>query len=114
MFGQYHHFFSHAPEKIPYAIERYRNEVNRIYDVLDTRLGESEFLAGDCFTIADIANYTWPARFEAPEIDLSIGERKNLRRWFDLLSARPSVQSGMEIPAPPKRSRAFTTDTAQK
>lgn len=95
MFGQYHHFFSHAPEKVPYAIARYRKEVTRLYDVLEARLAGSDYLAAGDYTIADLASYTWVARFEAPEIDLGIGERKALRRWFNAISARPAVQRGM-------------------
>jgi GSH-dependent disulfide-bond oxidoreductase len=98
MFGQYHHFFSHAGKKVPYAIARYRREVERLYVVMEDRLGTSAYLAGDDYSIADLASYTWIARFEAPEIDLSIGERTHLRRWFDTLSARPAVQKGMSIP----------------
>ncbi len=95
MFGQYHHFFSHAPQKVPYAIARYRKEVTRLYDVLEERLSQSDYLAGADYTIADLASYTWVARFEAPEIDLGIGERKALRRWFDAISARPATGRGM-------------------
>lgn len=99
MFGQYHHFFSHAPEKVPYAIERYRKEVERLYEVMNERLDTSRFLAGDDYSIADIASYTWVARLEAPEIDLSIGDRAHLNRWFVAISARPAVQRGMAVPA---------------
>jgi GSH-dependent disulfide-bond oxidoreductase len=99
MFGQYHHFYSHAPEKVPYAIERYRKEVERLYAVMDERLETSRYLAGDGYSIADIASYTWVARFEAPEIDLSIGARAHLKRWFETISDRPAVQRGMVAPA---------------
>ncbi len=98
MFGQYHHFFSHAPDQVPYAIARYRNEIERLYAVMDARLATSPYLAGDDCSIADLASYTWIARFKAPEIDLSIGARRHLKRWFETLSERPAVQSGMAIP----------------
>lgn len=97
MFGQYHHFFSHAPERVPYAVARYRIEVERLYSVMEERLATSPFIAGETYSIADIANYTWIKRFEAPEIDVSIGERPHLQRWFGTVSARPAVQRGMAV-----------------
>lgn len=98
MFGQYHHFFSHAPENVPYGINRYRKEVERLYEVLDSQLSKTTYLCGLDYTIADLATFTWIARFEDPQIDLGIGERANVRRWFDAVSARPAVQRGMNIP----------------
>ena len=98
LFGQYHHFHSHAKERIPYAIARYGKEVNRLYDVLNDRLGESANVAGDDYTIADLANYTWIERFERPDLDLDIGNRPALRRWYDAVSARPAVERGMKVP----------------
>ncbi len=98
LFGQYHHFHSHAKERIPYAIARYGKEVNRLYDVLNDRLGESAYLAGDDYSIADLANYTWIERFERPDLDLDIGNRPALRRWYDAVSARPAVERGMKVP----------------
>jgi GST-like protein len=99
MFGQYHHFHSHAKERIPYAIARYGKEVGRLYDVLDDRLGESAYLAGADYSIVDLANYTWVERFERPDLDLDIGDRASLRRWYDSISARPAVERGMKVPA---------------
>ncbi len=99
LFGQYHHFHSHAKERIPYAIARYGKEVNRLYDVLNDRLGESANVAGDDYTIADLANYTWIERFERPDLDLDIGNRPALRRWYDAVSARPAVERGMKVPS---------------
>lgn len=96
MFGQAHHFLRFAPEKIPYAMQRYKNETARLYGVLDERLGESEFLAGE-YSIADIATYPWVARHDWQEIDLAA--YPNLARWFAAISARPAVVRGMQVPS---------------
>jgi GST-like protein len=95
MFGQAHHFRRFAPEQIPYAIERYTKETARLYGVLDRRLGEAEYLAGE-YGIADMATYPWVARHEWQGVTLD--EFKNVRRWFDAISARPAVQRGMQVP----------------
>lgn len=95
MFGQAHHFRRFAPEKIPYAIDRYTNETRRLYGVLDRRLAEAEYLAGD-YSIADIATYPWAARHEWQGVALS--EFPAVKRWFDALSARPAVARGMAVP----------------
>src|SRR5919202_3246064 len=89
MFGQAHHFRRFAPEQIPYAIERYTKETARLYGVLDKRLAEAEYLAGE-YGIADMATYPWAARHEWQGV--SLGDFPNVRRWFDAISARPSVQ----------------------
>ncbi len=96
MFGQAHHFLRFAPEKIPYAMQRYKNETARLYGVLDERLGEAEFLAGE-YSIADIATYPWVARHDWQEIDLAA--YPNLARWFAAISARPAVARGMQVPS---------------
>ncbi|MGE0095550.1 MAG: glutathione S-transferase N-terminal domain-containing protein [Alphaproteobacteria bacterium] len=95
MFGQAHHFRRFAPEKIPYAIDRYTNETKRLYGVLDRRLEDAEFLAGD-YSIADIATYPWVARHEWQ--GASLVEFSSVKRWFDVLSARPAVARGMAVP----------------
>lgn len=95
MFGQAHHFFHAAPEKIPYAIERYHQEVRRLYGVLEKRLGDREYLGAD-YSIADIATYPWVARYERHRVKLE--EFPNVKRWFDAISARPAVQRGMAVP----------------
>jgi GST-like protein len=95
MFGQVHHFLRAASEPVPYAIERYSKEKDRLYGVLDKRLGESEFLAGE-YSIADIATYPWVSRFEWHKTDLA--SVPNVKRWFDTLSARPAVKRGMAVP----------------
>ncbi len=95
MAGQTHHFRRAAPEPIPYAIDRYTNETKRIYGVMDKRLGEAPYLAGD-YSIADMACYPWVARHEWQTIDLA--DFPNLKRWFDTLGARPAVSKGMAVP----------------
>jgi GST-like protein len=95
MFGQAHHFLRFAPEKIPYAMQRYKNETARLYGVLEARLGKVEYLAGE-YSIADIATYPWTARYEWQEIDLAA--YPNVARWFAAISARPAVRRGMQVP----------------
>ena len=96
MFGQAHHFRRFAKEQIPYAIERYTNETRRLYGVMDKRLGDVEYLAGDDYTIADIATYPWCSRHEWQGVDLS--DFPNLKRWYDAIGARPAVERGMKVP----------------
>jgi len=96
MLGQAHHFRRFAPEQVPYAIERYTNETRRLYGVLDRRLGEVEYLAGD-YSIADIATFPWAARHEWQGVDLA--EFANVKRWFDAIAARPAVERGMAVPS---------------
>jgi GST-like protein len=95
-FGQVHHFLRAAKVEVPYAIERYIKEKDRIYGVLDRRLGEAPYLAGDEYTIADIATYPWVARYEWHKTDLST--LPNVKRWFDTVGARPAVKRGMAVP----------------
>lgn len=95
MFGQTHHFLRAAKEQVPYAIERYTKEKDRLYGVLDTRLAAAPFLAGE-YSIADIATYPWVARHEWHKTDLN--QFPNVKRWFDIISARPAVQRGMAVP----------------
>lgn len=96
MLGQAHHFRRFAPEKIPYAIERYSNEARRLYGVLEGRLAAARHLGGDDYSIADIATYPWAARHEWQGIDLS--EFPNVLRWFEAVGERPAVQRGMAVP----------------
>ena len=95
MFGQVHHFLRAAPEPVPYGIERYTKETRRLYGVLDKRLGEAKFLAGD-YSIADIATYPWVARHEWHKVDLA--EFPNVARWYGEIGARPAVARGMRVP----------------
>jgi GST-like protein len=99
MFGQTHHFFRAAPEDVPYGKKRYHTETKRLYGVMNKRLGEAKYLAGDEYTIADIATYPWVARYEWHQVDLN--EFPNVKRWFDEISARPAVKKGMAVPTPP-------------
>jgi GST-like protein len=95
MFGQTHHFRRFAPEPVPYAIERYTKETARLYGVLDERLGDSEYLAGD-YSIADMATYPWVARWEWQGVKLD--DFAHVKRWFTAVGARPAVQRGMAVP----------------
>ena len=96
IFGQVHHFLRAAKEPVPYAIERYTKETQRLYGVLNARLHDREYLAGD-YSIADIATYPWVARYEWHKTNLA--DFPNVKRWFDAISARPAVQRGMKVPA---------------
>lgn len=89
MAGQNGHFNVYAPEKIPYAIERYTRETARLYGVLDRRLADREFIAGDAYSIADIACYPWIVPHAAHGQDLAAFP--NLRRWFEAVGARPAT-----------------------
>ncbi len=90
MLGQNHHFVQYAPEPIPYAIDRYVNETKRLYGVLDRRLAESRFLAGEDYTIADMASYPWIVPHEKQRQNLD--DFPNLKRWFDTIAARPATK----------------------
>ena len=97
MQGQANHFLRYAPEKIPYAIDRYQNETRRLYSVLDNRLKQNgDWLVGDRMTIADIANFSWVnlAYFAGVEIE----EFPNLKKWTDRMKRREAVKRGLEIP----------------
>jgi GST-like protein len=94
MAGQAHHFLRYAPQKVEYAMHRYRTEVSRLYRVLDTQLEKSEYIAGD-YTIADIAAWPWVARYEMQEQD--IATFPNVRRWFEIVATRPAVQRGSVV-----------------
>ncbi|HWP60429.1 MAG TPA: glutathione S-transferase N-terminal domain-containing protein [Candidatus Acidoferrales bacterium] len=94
IFGQAHYFIG-AEEKIPQAIERFKNETLRLYRVMDGHLATHEFFAGD-YSIADIATYPWVSRYERHQVNLS--DFPNVKRWFDAISARPAVRRGMEVP----------------
>lgn len=101
LLGQAHHFRAYAPEKIPYAIDRYTNEANRLYNVLDVRLREHEYLAGE-YSIADIATFPWLRSHERQGVDLD--EYPNVKRWFDVIAERPAVKRGVEVLADRRRA----------
>jgi len=94
MAGQNHHFRLYAKEKIPYAIERYLNETNRLYGVMDRRLATRRFLTGETYTIADIACYPW---VQPERQGQNIEEFPHLKRWFETVKARPAVEKGFAV-----------------
>jgi GST-like protein len=95
MFGQAHHFMRAKKDEIPYGSERYGTESKRLYGVLEKRLSEADYLAGE-YSIADIATYPWVARHEWHRVDLAAFPA--VKRWFDRIAARPAVARGMQIP----------------
>ena len=100
MLGQANHFLNAAPERIPYAIDRYVTECARLIKVLDNQLAQTEYMAGD-YSIADIATYPWlvvgfPA-VKAAKSDV-VGEGASVARWIAAVGARPAVKKGMEVP----------------
>ena len=95
MMGQANVFYRYAPEKIPYAIDRYHREVLRLFGVLERRLASNEYLAGD-YSIADIATWSWVRGYEWSGVTLD--GLPNIKRWLDLVSARPAVQRGRAVP----------------
>jgi GST-like protein len=95
MLGQAHHFRIYAPEKIDYAVNRYTNEAKRLYGVIDKRLSQSAYLAGDEYTIADIATFPWLRSAQNQGIDWD--DYPHAKRWFDEISARPAVMRGVDV-----------------
>ena len=95
MLGQAHHFRIYAPEKIPYAIERYTNEAKRLYGVMNRRLAKSKYIAGPEYTIADIAIFPWLRSWKNQGIDWN--DFPHLKGWFDEIAARPAVMRGVEV-----------------
>jgi GST-like protein len=95
MLGQTHHFVFYNEGKSPYAEERYLKETARIYGVLDKRLGDKEYLAGD-YSIADIATWPWIARY--PRQRMELRDYPNLLRWYKAIAKRPAVQRGYHVP----------------
>jgi GST-like protein len=107
MQGQANMFFRYFPEKIPAAIDRYQNETKRLYTVMNTRLGEVEYLAGD-YSIADIACWSWVSIHEWSGVP--IDELPNLQRWLNAIRERPAVQRGIVVPHP----MSFANVSAEK
>jgi GST-like protein len=95
MLGQAHHFRIYAPEKIEYAINRYTNEAKRLYGVLDKQLSNTAYLAGNDYTIADIATFPWTRSWKNQGIDMD--DFPHAKRWFDEISERPAVRRGVEV-----------------
>jgi GST-like protein len=95
MAGQNHHFVQYAPEPIPYAIDRYVKETNRLYGVLDRRLADRPFIAGDAYSIADMAAYPWIVPHRKQRQDLA--DFPHVRRWFEAIRARPATLRAYQI-----------------
>lgn len=108
MMGQANVFTRYFPEHLPSVVERYRREGRRLFEVLDGHLADNEYLAGN-YSIADIANWSWVHTHEWPGID--VGALDNLRRWMDLIAARPAVQKGINMP--PRGDPAKTVEMAR-
>lgn len=101
MFGQAHYFRNYAEEEVPHAIDRYTNESNRLFGVMNTRLGDAPYFAGADYSIADIALYPWTLQAERKGVD--IDDYPHVKRWQQDVAARPAVQRGMEVLADRKR-----------
>lgn len=110
MLGQAHHFRIYAPEKIEYAINRYTNEAKRLYGVIDKRLSQSAYLAGDEYTIADIATFPWLRSWKNQGIDWA--DYPYAKRWFDEIADRPAVVRGVEVLA--NAHKPLTDDKARE
>ena len=106
MLGQAHHFLQYAPEKIEYAMARYRNEANRLYGVIDRRLAESKYIACDEYTIADMAIVPWLRMPERQGVDVDAFPR--LKAWRDAILARPAVQRAVQVLADRRRAGPHT------
>jgi GSH-dependent disulfide-bond oxidoreductase len=103
MMGQANVFFRYAPEKIPYAIERYQREVRRLFEVMEQQLARQEYIAGPDYSIADIALWSWVSGYGWSGV--SVEGLPQLNRWMDLIGARPAAQRGRNIPPPAEPSK---------
>jgi GST-like protein len=106
MFGQWNHFAAYAVERLPYAIERYTNEVARLHRVMEHRLKEAPYLAGDEYTIADIATFPWVRNPDRRGINLA--DYPSVKRWHDAIAVRPAVQRGVAVLADRQRQGSIT------
>ena len=95
MLGQEHNFRIYAPEKIEYAINRYTNEAKRLYGVIDKQLSTHKYLAGDTYTVADIATFPWLRSWQNQGVELD--DYPHLKRWFNDIAERPAVKRGVEV-----------------
>ena len=111
MAGQNHHFAIYAPEKLPYAIERYVNETNRLYGVLNRRLADRPFVAGD-YSIADMAAYPWIVPYKNQGQDLD--NFTHLKRWFETIQSRPATIRAYEKGREVNSAQPVMTDEARK
>lgn len=112
MSGQNNHFRNYAPEKIPYAIDRYSRETLRLYKVLDQRLADRAYVAGEEYSIADMAIYPWIAAHKVQQIN--IDDFPNLKRWFDVIAERPAVKKAYELSKSISPPTGPLTDEARK
>ncbi|MCF6433548.1 MULTISPECIES: glutathione S-transferase N-terminal domain-containing protein [unclassified Leisingera] len=106
MAGQAHHFLKYAPEDLPYAKDRYRNEVARLYGVLDRQLAENEYVAGPDCTIADMAVWPWASLWEGQQ--QVVEDKPHLARWLELMWSRPGVVAGRALHAELRGDRSDT------
>jgi GST-like protein len=109
MLGQAHHFRIYAPEKIDYAVNRYTQEAKRLYGVLNQQVGQHRFIAGDEYSIADIAVFPWLRSWQNQGIDWA--DYPSLKDWFDRVAKRPAVQRGVEVLASARKP--LTDDRAR-
>ena len=108
MAGQNGHFLLYAPEKIPYAIDRYSNEVDRLYGVLNTQLGATNaYVAGSNYSIADMAIFPWVRTHKAQQVDMA--KFVHVQRWYNALFERPAVKRGLDV-GKELRAPALTND----
>lgn len=110
MLGQAHHFRIYAPDKVPYAIQRYTDEAHRLYGVMDRQLADHAYIAGRSYSIADIAIFPWLRSWQNQGI--AWADFPHLKAWFDRISARPAVQRGVAVLA--DRRKALTDDKARE
>jgi GST-like protein len=110
MLGQAHHFRMYAPDKLPYAIERYTNEAKRLYGVIDRRLEKSAFVGGADYSIADIAIFPWLRSWQNQGVLMD--DYPALKAWFDGIAARPAVQRGVQVLA--DRRKPITDDKSRE
>jgi GST-like protein len=108
--GQVHHFRAYASEVVPYAIERFTNEINRLYGVMNSRLMGLEFLAGD-YSIADIACWVWIRLWRHHDQDLAVFP--HLQRWFEAIAARPAVNKGFRVGNELREGKSSMTEQAR-
>jgi GST-like protein len=107
MLGQAHHFRAYAGDPIPYAVERYTNEATRLYRVIDKRLADRPFIAGD-YSIADIAIFPWLRSWERQGQNIS--DHPNLKAWFETIDARPAVRRGLDVLSDERRTAPLSDE----
>lgn len=111
MAGQTHHFRVYAPEKVPYAIDRYTNEVNRLYGVLNKQLADKDFITGE-YSIADMASIGWAQLWERQGQDIK--QFPNMQAWIERMKARPAVTKGLALGLEKREQTSFDKDKDQQ